>query len=239
MSKLLILEDEDSIRSFIRVNLKRSGFDVVEACTGEEALEKINESNISIAILDIMLPGIDGFEICKILREQYANNIGIIMLTARGQDEDKVNGLVLGADDYVVKPFSPQELVARVQALTRRLNASSNVNTEKKNNILSTGSFSIDLKEKRFFKEDEEIDLTPKEFNIIKLLMESPDNVVSRDEILNRVWGQNYIGDLKVVDVNIRRIRKKIEEDPASPKYLKTVWGVGYRLARGDKFEKY
>lgn len=234
MIKILILEDEDSIRGFVRVNLKRNGFHVIEACTGEEALEKVEqESDISIAILDVMLPGIDGFEVCGILRKKYPS-MGIIMLTAKGLETDKVSGLVLGADDYVVKPFSPNELIARVNALLRRINTLPAAIPTGEENALRSRPFTIRLDERKLYKGEKEIDLTPKEFDIIKLFMENPNKAVSRDELLNQLWGVNYIGDLKIVDVNIRRLRQKIEDDPKSPKYLKKVWGYGYRWEGED-----
>ncbi|MBM7853934.1 DNA-binding response OmpR family regulator [Desulfohalotomaculum tongense] len=231
--KILVLEDEDSIRSFVKINLKRSGFEVIEARTGEEALEKVAQHDIAIAILDVMLPGINGFEVCKVIREKYPH-MGIIMLTAKGQEEDKVSGLVLGADDYVVKPFSPNELVARVNALLRRMNTPPAVKQVQDQNTLISGPFVIRLDERKLYKNDKEIDLTPKEFAIMKIFMENTGKAISRDEILNQVWGLNYIGDLKIVDVNIRRIRQKVEDDPSNPRYIEKVWGYGYRWQGGN-----
>lgn len=220
--KVLILEDEEAIRGFVRINLGRNGIEVIEAETGEEALEKLEQEAVDIAILDVMLPTISGFEVCERIRKLYPD-MGIIMLTAKTQDTDKVTGLQLGADDYVVKPFSPTELVARVQALQRRLNSSHPAKNE-----LESGPFSISLDERKLYKNREEIDVTPTEFAIMKLFMENANKSVSRDEILDTVWGKHYIGDLKIVDVNIRRIRQKIEADPSRPKYIETVWGYGY-----------
>lgn len=228
--KILILEDEDSIRSFIRINLKRNGFEVIEASSGEEALKKVEvENDIKVAILDVMLPGIDGFEVCKRLRAQYPR-IGIIMLTARTQEMDRIMGLEFGADDYVVKPFSPGELLARVRALLRRLQPDEN----ERKDLLESGPFKINSDERKLFKDEREIELTPKEFAIMKLFMEKPSKAISRDELLNEIWGWEYAGDLKIVDVNIRRIRRKIEDDPSTPRYLETVWGYGYRWRKED-----
>lgn len=223
--KVLLLEDEKSIRDFVRINLKREGMEVIEAETGEDALRLADEEqDIQIAILDVMLPGISGFEVCGSLRKSYPR-MGIIMLTAKSQELDKVMGLEFGADDYVVKPFSPAELVARVKALYRRMYAS--VLPEEKNSI-EIKPFTLLLDQRKLLKMNREIELTPKEFAIIKLLAEQANKAISRDEILSAVWGKYFVGDLKIVDVNIRRIRQKIEDDPANPKYLETVWGYGY-----------
>lgn len=225
--KVLLLEDEKSIRDFVRINLRRENYDVVEAATGEEALELADsQPDIEMAILDVMLPGIDGFEVCGRLREKYPR-LGIIMLTAKSQEADKVLGLGYGADDYMSKPFSPAELIARVKALHRRLLPAATPAPEEKN-IIDLCPFTLLLDERRLIKKEQEIILTPKEFAIIKLLGENANKAISRDEILSNVWGQFFVGDLKVVDVNIRRIRQKIELDPAHPVYLETVWGYGY-----------
>ncbi len=230
MAKVLILDDEASIRGFVHVNLKRSGFGVIEAESGEQALQLVkNHRDIAIALLDVMLPGIDGFAVCRELRNQYPA-MGIIMLTAKGQDQDKVAGLSLGADDYVVKPFSPTELVARVQALWRRL---STLPTDAAQvDQLASGPFVIRLKERALYKDSRPIALTPRELEIIVYLIEHQNQAVSRDQLLNEIWGQHYVGDPKVVDVNMRRIREKIEDDPAHPRYIETIWGYGYRWRR-------
>ncbi|EJL23808.1 response regulator transcription factor [Brevibacillus sp. BC25] len=223
--KVLLLEDEKSIRDFVRINLKREGYEVIEAGTGEEALDLADQqSDIVIAILDVMLPGIDGFEVCGQLRKKYPR-LGIIMLTAKSQELDKVMGLEFGADDYVSKPFSPAELLARVKALHRRLTP---IPEAEDKNEINIAPFTLLLDERKLIRVDQEIDLTPKEFAIIKLLAENANKAISRDEILTAVWGQFFIGDLKIVDVNIRRIRQKIEDDPAHPAFLETVWGYGY-----------
>lgn len=222
--KVLILEDEESIRGFVKINLVRNEMEVVEAETGEEALQKLEqEGDVEIAILDVMLPTIDGFEVCRHIRRNYPE-MGVIMLTAKTQDADKVTGLELGADDYVVKPFSPTELVARIKALHRRLKPAADNDPSR----LESGPFSISLDERKLFKRGKEIDMTPTEYEIVRLFMERPNKGISRDHILDKVWGKHYIGDLKIVDVNIRRIRQKLEDDPSAPEYIETIWGYGY-----------
>ena len=228
MTKILVLEDEASIRSFIMINLKKNNFDIVETSSGEEALEKLDDT-VDIALLDVMLPGISGFEVCKRAREQYPA-LGIIMLTAKGQEENKIEGLELGADDYIVKPFSPKELLARINALARRLNIVDKVAVVEQNtDQIVTGKFTILPEERKLLKDGVEIELTPIEFSLVKYFMENPNKAIHRDEILNNVWGYNYVGDFKIVDVNIRRIRQKIEDDPSNQKYIEKVWGYGYR----------
>lgn len=224
--KILVLEDEFSIRSFITLNLKREGYDILEADSGEKAIEIFdNNQDISIAVLDVMLPGIDGFEVLKHIRSK-SQNIGIIMLTARTNEEDKVLGLEYGADDYISKPFSPMELIARIRALVRRV---SNVQEDTQDKTYTSGPYTLNTVERSFYKETELIELTPKEYEMLELFLKNIGKSLSRDDILDSIWGKSYYGDVKVVDVNIRRIRKKIEEDPASPTYLKTVWGFGYK----------
>lgn len=237
MTKILVLEDESSIRSFILVNLKKNGFETVEAASGEEALEKLDRS-VDLALMDVMLPGISGFEVCKRAREQYPS-LGIIMLTAKGQEENRIEGLELGADDYIVKPFSPKELVARINALVRRLNIIDTAQpVEEKpedDGKIVSGKFVILQDERKLLKDGKEIELTPIEYTLVKYFMENANKAVHRDEILNNVWGYNYVGDFKIVDVNIRRIRQKIEDDPSNPKYIEKVWGYGYRWSGGGE----
>mgnify|MGYP000261532501 FL=1 len=224
MKKVLVLEDESSIRSFIVINLRRAGYEVIEAGTGEEALEMLQQhSDIRVALLDVMLPGIDGFEVCRRIRATNSR-IGIIMLTARSQEMDKVTGLMTGADDYVTKPFSPAELVARVDALYRRIGGSEN--TE---DVLSSGPFVLHLRSRTLDKNSEHIRLTQTEFAIMKLFMENPGRALSREDILHAVWGADYNGEVKIVDVNIRRLRIKIEDNATEPEYITTVWGYGYK----------
>ena len=225
MKKVLILEDEVSIRSFVIINLRRAGYDAIEAGTGAEALEKLRENpDIGVAILDIMLPDIDGFEVCRNIR---ATNkvIGIIMLTARTQEMDKVTGLMTGADDYVTKPFSPAELTARIDALYRRIGGDANTDPE----VLSQGVFVLNTRNRTLEKEGQRIKLTQVEYAIMKLFMQNPGRALSREDILTSVWGRDYDGELKIVDVNIRRLRIKIENDTANPTFITTVWGFGYK----------
>lgn len=234
MTKILVLEDEASIRSFIMINLKKHNFEIIETASGEEALEKLDDT-VDIALLDVMLPGISGFEVCRRAREQYPA-LGIIMLTAKGQEENKIEGLELGADDYIVKPFSPKELLARINALTRRLNiAEKTTVTASEENHIVTGKFTILPEERKLLKNGVEIELTPIEFALVKYFMENPNKAIHRDELLNNVWGYNYVGDFKIVDVNIRRIRQKIEDDPSNPRYIEKVWGYGYRWWGGGE----
>ena len=221
---ILIVEDEDSIRKFIRINLDRAGYNVFEASSGEEGLKIAEKERIDIVVLDLMLPGIDGFEVCKALRQGYPN-LGIIMLTAKSQDVDKIMGLEYGTDDYMTKPFNPTELVLRIKSLERRLE----VDEESKDLVLEFPPFKIDIYSRLFYRDNLEIELTPTEFSIAKIFLENPGKAFKRDEILNLVWGLDFVGDSKIVDVNIRRLRSKIEEDSSQPFYIETVWGVGYR----------
>ncbi|CEI73157.1 MULTISPECIES: cell wall metabolism DNA-binding response regulator WalR [Romboutsia] len=223
--KILILEDEIGIRSFVSINLKREGYEIIEAGTGQEALEKISkEPDIKLALLDVMLPDISGIEVCKFIRQNF-DQVGVIMLTAKAQEDDKIEGFISGADDYMVKPFSIKELLVRVSALLRRVKKDENLS---KGNEIVSDSFVLNLDKRKLFKDNEEIELTPTEFSIVKYLMKNSNQSLSRDQILNEVWGTNYLYDFKIVDVNIRRIRNKIEEDPSKPKYIQTVWGYGY-----------
>ncbi len=230
VKKILVVEDEDSIRKFVKINLERSDFIVIEADTGEKGVEIARKEDIDIVVLDVMLPGIDGFEVCKILRDEFPD-LGIIMLTAKSQDIDKIMGLEYGTDDYMTKPFNPTELVLRVKSLARRMETHYDNDTD---NILVMGPFKIDKYSRKFYKDDLEMDVTPTEYSIIKLFMESPGRAFKRDEILNLIWGYDFVGDSKIVDVNIRRLRSKVEKDPSNPEYIETVWGLGYRWKSQD-----
>ena len=224
MKKVLVLEDESSIRSFIVINLRRAGYEVVEAESGEEALEKLSlHSDVRVALLDIMLPGIDGFEVCRRIRATNSS-IGIIMLTARSQEMDKVTGLMTGADDYVTKPFSPAELTARVDALMRR---SGGVAVEP--GEIDQPPFLLNTRNRTLEQNGQRIKLTQVEYAIMKMFMENPGKALSREEILDKVWGHDYFGELKIVDVNIRRLRLKIEDNATNPTYITTIWGFGYK----------
>lgn len=222
MKKILIIEDEESIRGFLKINLKRNGYEVIEADNGELGVKLALKEKPAIIILDVMLPGIDGFKVCKIIRNED-EKVGIIMFTAKSQDLDKIMGLEYGADDYIIKPFNPMELLLRIKALLRRIS-----DYEEKKGIIQ-GKFKLDIYAKRIFKNNKEIDLTPKEYSIIKLFIENPNKAFSRDELMDLVWGEDYIGDPKIVDVNIRRLRSKIECSSLNEKFIETIWGFGYR----------
>lgn len=225
MKKVLVLEDEASIRSFIVINLQRAGYEVVEAECGEEALQKLQENpDTRLCLLDIMLPDIDGFEVCRRIRMSNSQ-IGIIMLTARAQEMDKVTGLMTGADDYVTKPFSPAELTARVDALFRRAGGEETAQTGE----ISQPPFLLNVRNRTLEKNGQRVKLTQVEYAIMRVFMENPGKALSREEILDRVWGRDYFGELKIVDVNIRRLRLKIEDNVQNPTYITTVWGYGYK----------
>lgn len=223
--KILVVEDEASIRSFIIINLSRAGYDVCEAENGEEALEILDrEPGIGVALLDLMLPGIDGFEVCRRIRAK-GSKIGIIMLTARTQEVDRVTGLMTGADDYVTKPFSPTELIARIDALYRRLGGTIAEDTSK----IVRGPFELNTRNRTLDKNGERIRLTQVEYTIMHYFMTNTDKAISREDMLKAVWKSDNIGELKIVDVNIRRLRIKVEDNPAYPTYIQTVWGYGYK----------
>ena len=226
MKKVLILEDEDSIRSFVVINLRRAGFEPVEAATGQEALDVLrSDPEIRVALLDVMLPDIDGFEVCRRIRAE-GSRVGIIMLSARGREMDKITGLVSGADDYVTKPFSTAELNARIDALYRRTGEET---APAPPDELRQGPFLLNVRTRILEKDGERIKLTQIEYALMQLFMQNPGKALSRDELLTRVWGRDYVGDDKVVDVNIRRLRIKLEPDSTAPQYLHTVWGFGYQ----------
>lgn len=226
MKKVLVLEDEDNIRSFVVINLKRAGYETIEAASGEEALEQLRRNqDIRVAILDIMLPDMDGFEVCRRIRASNSK-VGVIMLTARTQEMDKVTGFMTGADDYVTKPFSPAELTARIDALYRRVGGESLDDGE-----INQPPFSLNTRKRTLEKNGEPIKLTQVEYSIMKLFMDNPGKALSREEIWQTVWGENYLGELKIVDVNIRRLRVKIEDEPTNPTYITTIWGFGYKWA--------
>ena len=230
MKKILVCEDEATIRDFVVINLRRAGYDVVEADCGEMALEKYEEHNgdFDVAILDIMMPGIDGLQVCKELRNRNSG-IGIIMLSARTQEMDKVTGLMLGADDYITKPFSPSELTARVDSLYRRVSLSEQKNENNFKEELQSGIFTLNLRNRALMKNGKMIELTQVEFQIMEYFFSNPGVALDRTDILNHVWGEAYVGEEKIVDVNIRRLRMKVEDEPSNPKYIVTVWGLGYK----------
>lgn len=229
MKKVLILEDEEAIRAFVVLNMKRAGYETVEAATGEEALELFDQNpDIDIAVLDVMLPGIDGLEVCKTIRASN-QKIGIIMLTAKAQENDKVAGLMNGADDYVSKPFSPLELIVRVDSLYRRVQMMKGIVIESSDE-LKDGPFVLNVKSRKLTKDERRIEVTQVEFQLMKHFLENTGKAFSREEIFRTVWGDQFTGDRqKIVDVNIRRLRLKIEADPSKPVFIQTVWGYGYR----------
>lgn len=229
MKRILICEDEDPIREFVVINLRRAGYDVVDVNCGEAALETFEneQGDFDIVLLDIMMPGIDGFQVCKKLREK-SSTLGIIMLTARSQEMDKVSGLMIGADDYITKPFSPSELTARVDAIYRRV-CMSFIRDENSLSVVESGPFVLNLKSRTVSKNGQTIDLTQVEYQILEYFMKNKNTALDRSSILHHIWGERYYGDDKIVDVNIRRIRMKIEEEPSSPKYIMTIWGYGYK----------
>lgn len=231
MKKILIVEDEEAIRSFEAINLKRVGYTTVEAGSGEEALQIYdNEPDFDIALLDISMPGMDGFTLCEELRRR-STKLGIIMLTARTQEMDKISGLMKGADDYITKPFSPTELLARVDSLYRRVGAiapAAPVSDE-----IKLGDFVLNTRRHTLTKRGKNIELTQVEFQIIECFFLNPDTALDRSDILTKVWGASYFGEEKIVDVNIRRLRMKVEDEPSTPKHLMTVWGMGYKWNTG------
>lgn len=230
MKRILVMEDEDAIREFVVINLQRAGYDVVEANSGEAALQRYEENHgeFDVAILDIMMPGIDGLTVCKELRKK-SGNLGIIMLTAKTQEMDKVTGLMLGADDYVTKPFSPSELVARVDSLYRRVAIAEMREENNFQEELVSGDFVLNLRNRVLKKKGRMIELTQVEFQIMEYFFSNPGVALDRTNILTHVWGEAYYGEEKIVDVNIRRLRMKIEDEPSNPRHIVTVWGLGYK----------
>ena len=231
MKKVLVAEDEESIREFIVINLTRSGYNVEQAENGAVTLEKFSqdETGFDVAILDIMMPELDGLSVCKELRKR-SSDLGIIMLSAKTQEMDKVTGLMYGADDYVTKPFSPSELMARVDAVYRRVEMTRGFRkNDTTGDSIVLDEFELNLRNRTLSKNGEMIELTQVEFQIIEYFFKNPNAALSRTDILKTVWGANYFGDEKIVDVNIRRLRMKIEDNPSSPTRLVTIWGLGYK----------
>jgi len=229
MKRILICEDEAAIREFEAINLNRAGYETVEADCGEAALDIFNTDvkGFDIALLDIMMPGMDGIQLCKEIRKTN-QNIGIIMLTAKSQEMDKISGLMTGADDYITKPFSPAELLARVDSLYRRVTRQSAA-PKVDSNQLVLGDFVLDLRRRTLTKRGQNIELTQVEFQMMEYFFNNPDVALAREKILETVWGNDYFGEEKIVDVNVRRLRMKVEDDPSIPKHLATVWGMGYK----------
>lgn len=231
MKRVLVVEDEASIREMVALNLKMAGWEVVEAPSAERALELMHSGeHCDAALLDIMLPGMDGLSLCETIR-RCDSDIGIIIVSAKGQESDKIRGLSIGADDYITKPFSVSELIARLEALTRRIHRGSGTAARpaEEPEQLVSGPFVLDEKSRILYKSGKPIDLTQVEFQIMELFFRNPGTALVREKILEGVWGKNYFGDVKIVDVNIRRLRMKIEDEPSSPQHILTVWGYGYR----------
>jgi len=228
MRKILIAEDEDVIRDFVVINLRRAGYEVTDVASGEAALEAFRTTggDFDIVLLDVMMPGIDGFEVCKQIRAA-SGSVGIIILSAKTQEMDKVSGLMLGADDYISKPFSPSELLARVDAVHRRVSIAQSA-FEAAPQVVS-GDFILNIKSRSLSKKGKPVELTQMEFQIMEFFMSNPNVAMERSDILSNVWGDDYYGDVKIVDVNIRRLRMKIEDDPSKPKHILTIWGYGYK----------
>lgn len=226
---VLIVEDDDNIRRFISINLTNNGFVVSEAAFGKDALQSFEANRPDVIVLDIMLPDANGFEICQKLREKDPGVI-IVFVTARGQDLDKIKGLEIGADDYIVKPFNPLELIARINAILRRTDTAQ----KPQRPVMQSGPIRMDLNSNKVFKQDVIIELTPKEFQLIKAFLEHPNTALSRNDLMNIVWGEDYVGDPKTVDVHVRKLREKIEDDDSNPHWIETVWGLGYRWRKDD-----
>lgn len=229
--RILVCEDEDAIRDFVVINLKRAGYEVVDVNSGELALSEFDRygGTFDIALLDIMMPGIDGIEVCRVLRGKSAA-LGIIMLSAKSQEMDKVTGLMTGADDYITKPFSPSELLARVDAVYRRVSAFGSRTAEDNSScFIRSGPFLLDTKSRTLKKNGEDIELTQVEYHVMEYFLTNVNAALDRKSILNTIWGDNYFGDDKIVDVNVRRLRMKIEDDPSNPVYIQTIWGFGYK----------
>lgn len=231
MSRILIAEDEEAIRELIAVNLTKAGFDVVKTCDGQQAIDTFSaDGGFDAVLLDIMMPNMDGVEVCRQIRKTDST-VGIIMLTAKSQDSDKVDALMTGADDYVTKPFSPTELIARVSTVCRRVALLKN-----SQNIIATAGpdsdkseFTLNLRRRTLSKKGKELELTPVEFQMIEILFDAKGDSVDRDAFLHKIWGETFLGEDKIVDVNIRRLRMKIEDDPGEPRHILTVRGIGYR----------
>ena len=227
MPKILVVDDEKVLVKGIKFNLENEGYLVETGSDGEEAVEKARVGQFDLIILDLMMPRIDGLQACMKIRE--FSNVPIIMLTARSEDTDKIIGFECGADDYITKPFNILEVKARIRALLRR--AGQTAQQERVANRLARGSIVIDTDERSAWRDGQPVDLTAKEFDLIELLMRNPGRVYSRENLLNQVWGYEYIGEYRTVDVHVRRLREKLEPDPANPEYILTKWGVGYYLS--------
>ena len=224
MPKILVVDDEQLLVKGIKFNLENEGYQVEVGYDGEEAVEKARTGRFDLVILDLMMPKIDGLQACMKIRE--FSNVPVIMLTAKGEDADKIIGFECGADDYITKPFNILEVKARVRALLRR--AGQTAQQERSANRLERGPIAIDVAERAAWKDGRPVELTAKEFDLMELFLRNPGRVYSRENLLNLVWGYEYIGEFRTVDVHVRRLREKLEPDPANPEYILTKWGVGY-----------
>ncbi len=229
MSRVLVVDDEKLIVKGIRFSLEQDNYQVDCAYDGEEALELAKTNTYDIVLLDVMLPKLNGFEVCQQIRE--FSNVPIIMLTAKGDDMDKILGLEYGADDYITKPFNILEVKARIKAIMRRMSPKKEAAPKNENLFLEVKDMKLDIDGHRVYIRDKEINLTSKEFELLELLISHPNKVYSREKLLKLVWGADYPGDVRTVDVHIRRLREKVEENPGEPKYVHTKWGVGYYFA--------
>ncbi len=227
MKKILIVDDEKNIRDLIKFNLKSSGYDVLTAATGKEALEILNDK-VDLIVLDLMLPEMDGLEVCRHIRNNgNYSHLPIIMLTAKGEEVDRILGLEMGADDYMTKPFSPRELIARIKAIFRRIKELEADVKNRKEDILFAGELSLNIARHEVVLDNQQINLTPKEFDLLRHMILNPSRVLTRDLLLEKIWGYEYAGDTRTVDVHVRRLRKKI-----GPDYIETVRGVGYKFVK-------
>ncbi|MBZ9687792.1 response regulator transcription factor [Clostridium estertheticum] len=227
--KILVVDDEEHIQELIKFNLEKSGYKVICAGDGIEAIKLVKEQLPQLMLLDLMLPGMDGLDVCKEIRKDSSMaNMPIIMITAKGEEIDKIIGLELGADDYITKPFSVRELVARIKAILRRTNMQL---VEKTFNI---GNLAIDFGKHEVIKSENKVDLTLKEFELLEILIKNKGRVMTRDFLLDKIWGYEYLGETRTVDVHIRHLRQKIEVDDKNPAYIQTIRGIGYRFNFGD-----
>lgn len=228
--KVLIIEDEKSISDIVKFNLEKEGYEVETAYDGEEGLAKVYTVDPDLILLDIMIPNVDGFQVCKKIRE--TSNVPIIMLTAKEEEVDKVLGLELGADDYMTKPFGMRELIARIKANIRRTEFSNGESSSNNGKVNTYGNLTIDMTKYEVRKDEKVLELTLREFELLKYLAEQENQVFSREQLLEEVWGYEYYGDIRTVDVTVRRLREKVEDDPGEPKYIMTKRGIGYYFRR-------
>ena len=227
--KILVVDDEENILELIKFNLENNGYKVITSQNGSEALKIAKMEQPQLVLLDLMLPGMDGYDVCKEIRKDHnISNTPIIMITAKGEELDKILGLELGADDYLTKPFSIRELIARVKAVLRR------TTIQHIDSSYKFGNIAIDFQKHDILKNEERVDLTLKEFELLEILIKNKGRVMTRDFLLDKIWGYEYIGETRTVDVHIRHLRQKIEEDDKNPQFIETIRGIGYRFNFGD-----